>query len=176
MPEDSMVERGEGKLKSSEELAKKVFHIILRQIVADTVDVEEVKAFRKKINPETGLANFVLMARAYEDLKDPNGKIILTYRDVGQEEAFAIPGEFILKLSTKNGERVFEKPVVGILLNPNSKACERQKGGHFVLLKDDFYSVAEALVWVQSNLEQRRANGTYDSLMSRREFREALSS
>lgn len=171
-----MVERGETRLESAEELAKKVFHIILHQVVANTVDIEEVKTFREKINPETGLANFVLMARAYEDLKDPNGKIVLTYRDVGPEEIFALPGEFILKLSTKDGERVFEKPVVGILLNPGSQACRKQEGGHFILSKDDFYSVAEALVWVQAHIEQAKTNGTYDSLMSRREFREALSS
>lgn len=175
---DESKEQEGGREESPERLADKVFEIILYKVMADTVDNEGIRAFRREVDPQTGLANSVLLARAYEDFNSLDGKIVITHsQDTGPKDPFVVPDEFILQLSDQQGKIISEKPnVVGILLNPNSNACKRRKDGGFEISNEDLYSVLKAVVWVQSLMEQKRADGTYEQVVSRRDFEQTMES
>ncbi len=174
--ENGSKEQGGKRENPSEKLAEEVFKAILYTVMAGAVNNEGIRVFREEVDSQTGLANYILLARACEDFDSPDGKIVVAHsQGADPEESFVISGLSTLKLSDEQGKTVLERPnVVGIVLNPNSNAYKRDKGGEFVISNEGLYSVLRAVVEAQSLIEQKREDGTYDSLMPRHEFFQAL--
>jgi len=114
------------KRTTKEDAAASFYLEIITKVMRGLVNSAKVQRYRTEIEPLTGLTKSVLLARAYHDLQDPQGKLIVTSSQGSKQDDIAVFGKFWLKGQDPNGERlVFDKPVIGVVLNANSPYFRR---------------------------------------------------
>ena len=95
-----------------------VFDGLLFAVAKDQRLIPKTTKFLTEIDPATGLANKVLVARAAADFNDTKGRFIVVTYEGGKEEPFSKADVVSFSVS---GERIAAKPAAAILLNANSR-------------------------------------------------------
>ena len=158
------------KREKKEQVAETVYLNTVGHVMRNLVDSSRVRYFRGQIEPTTGLSRSVLLARAYSDLQNPDGKLVVTFSEVGKSYPFAVGASYKLEGVDRQGREVsYDKPVVGVVLNTSSTACKRGRDRVIDVDSVDFIGVLYATVKAQSILEQ----GGVDA-MTRNEYEEAM--
>lgn len=153
-----------------QQVAESVYLNTVGHVMRDLVDSPRVRNFRDQTEGTTGLSNGILLARAYSDLQNPDGKLVVTFSMGTRGDPFAAGAMFKLEGVNSEGRRIsYDKPVVGVVLNTNSTSCRRGGDGVIDVTSDDFFGVLSATVRAQSILEQEGRNA-----MSRTKFEEAI--
>ena len=152
------------------QVAEIVYLNTVGQVMRNLVDSIQVRNFRDQIEPTTGLSKKVLLARAYSDLQDPAGKLVVAFSKGSSDNPFAVGAKFKLEGVDKEGREVsYDEPVVAVILNTNSTACKRGRNRVIDVDSDDFIGVLNATVKAQSILEREGRNA-----MTRNKFEEAM--
>ncbi|OGY17190.1 MAG: hypothetical protein A2785_04200 [Candidatus Chisholmbacteria bacterium RIFCSPHIGHO2_01_FULL_49_18] len=142
------------KRSTQEEAAASLYLEILTKVMKGLVDSARVQRYRSELEPLTQLTKSVLLARAYRDLQDPQGKLIVTTAEGSKQDDFAMFGKFRLEGQDPSGEHlVFDKPVIGVVLNANA-LCFRRGKLDFDLSSEDFFQVLDATVQALVAIEQ----------------------
>jgi len=142
------------KRSTREEAADSLYLEILTKVMKDLVDSARVQRYRSEIEPLTGLTKSILLARAFRDLQDPQGKLIVTSTEGLKQDDFAMFGKFRLEGQDPSGEHlVFDKPVIRVVLNANA-LCFRRGKLDFDLSSEDFFQVLDATVQALVAIDQ----------------------
>ena len=164
------VENSFSKRDKKEKVAETVYLNTVGHVMRDLVDSPSVRNFRDQIEPTTGLSNRVILARAYSDLQDPDGKLVVTFSKVSRGYPFAVGIKYKLEGVDSAGREVsYDEPVVCVILNVNSTACKRGRDRVIDVDSHDFIGVLDATVRAQSILEREGGDA-----MTRNKFEEAM--
>jgi len=140
---------------SREQKALKVFAITGRVfgVDSDYHILPAVAEYRRQIEPITGLSKKVLVARAIFDLNEPDGMLLMATKKAGKNRPFASFFEYLIKGKTS------KLILLGVCLNLDVSI--KHPGG------TDSFSVVDALVEAEAEIENRRKKGE-DKLILRR--------
>ncbi len=125
---------------------------------------EAVFLWQQQLNPETGLRNNILLARAIIDLEadDRNGYLNLSPQRLGLQTPLA---SFVTLPFTGPENKL----AIGVVINVDTPV-KHTNNLNFCLRKTDVLLFLNALVQAQAAIENKGRNNSLDQVMTRNEF------
>lgn len=130
---------------------------IVRREIPDAVFL-----WQQQFNPETGLKNNVLLARAINDLEASDGYLNLSPQRLGLQTPLA-------SFATLPPSGPQNKLAIGVVINVDTP-IEHMNSLDFCIEKTDVLLFLNALVQAQAAIENKGRDNSLNQLMTRNEF------
>lgn len=123
---------------------------------------EAVFFWQQQFNPDTGLRNNILLAKAINDLESDDGYLILSPQRLGLQTPLA---GFVT--SPPSGPQ--NKLAIGVVINVDTP-IEHISGLDFYIGQTDVLLFLNTLVQAQATIENKGRDNSLDQVMTRNEF------